>query len=87
MVSEFRHLKVKERQINKFNRLVQKEGNITWSSAPPGGSAALFPGQTVLAPSQEEAQTAQVLIPRQVVLFPRQLACDLDQSLLYRFSQ
>ena len=28
-VSEFRHLKVKQRQINKFNRLKEKEGNIT----------------------------------------------------------
>ena len=33
-VSEFRYLKVKERQINKFNRLLQrKEGNITWSAS------------------------------------------------------
>ena len=28
-VSEFRHSKVKQRQINKFNRLIEKEGNIT----------------------------------------------------------
>ena len=33
-VSEFRHSKVKQRQINKFNRLVEKkEGNITWSGS------------------------------------------------------
>ena len=31
-VSEFRHSKVKQRQINKFNRLMQKERNITWPS-------------------------------------------------------
>ena len=29
-VSEFRHSKVKQRQINKFNRLIEKEGIITW---------------------------------------------------------
>ena len=40
-VREFRYLKVRERQINKFNRLLQKEGNITWLSNPntyPGSS-------------------------------------------------
>ena len=41
-VSEFRHSKVKQRQINKFNKVMQKERNITWQgsqgvhcSAPP----------------------------------------------------
>ena len=29
-VREFRYLKVWERQIDKFDRLLQKEGNITW---------------------------------------------------------
>ena len=33
-VRESRYLKVRERQINKFNRLLQKEGNITWLSNP-----------------------------------------------------
>ena len=33
-VKESRHLKFRARQINKFNRLLQKEGNITWSSTP-----------------------------------------------------
>ena len=32
-VSELRLLKVKQIQINKFNRLLIKEGNITWSQA------------------------------------------------------
>ena len=31
---EFRYLKGRERQISKFNRLLQKEGKITWSSTP-----------------------------------------------------
>ena len=34
-VREFSYLKVRERQISKFNRLLQKEGNMTWSSIPP----------------------------------------------------
>ena len=33
-VRESRYLKVRVRQISKFNRLLQKEGNITWSSTP-----------------------------------------------------
>ena len=33
-VSEFGHSKAKQRQINRFNRLVErKEGNISWSSS------------------------------------------------------
>ena len=35
-VSELRFLKIKERQVNKFNRLLlKKQGNITWFSAVP----------------------------------------------------
>ena len=35
-VSELRFLKVKERQVSKFNRLLlKKQGNITWFSAVP----------------------------------------------------
>ena len=37
-VSEFRHFKVKQRQINKFNRLIEKKGYITWSGIPGGSS-------------------------------------------------
>ena len=33
-VRESRYLKVRTRQFNKFNRLLQKEGNITCSSTP-----------------------------------------------------
>ena len=45
-VRDFRYLNVRESQIGKFNRLLQKEGNITWSSIPPnppktGSSAGL----------------------------------------------
>ena len=46
-VSEFTHSKVKQRQINKFNKLMQKEGKITWQgsqgtqgSAPPRAARA-----------------------------------------------
>ena len=52
-VSEFRHLKVKERQINKFNRLVQKEGNITWSSAPPRRQYSTLPWANSASPQPE----------------------------------
>ena len=42
-VSELRFLKIRERQINKFNRLLlKKEGNITWFTTranPQAGSA------------------------------------------------
>ena len=35
-VSEHRFLKIKERQVNKFNRLMlKKQGNITWFSTVP----------------------------------------------------
>ena len=35
-VSELRFLKIKERQVNKFNRLmIKKQGNITWFSTVP----------------------------------------------------
>ena len=35
-VREFRYLKIRERQINKFNRLLQKQkGNITYAGNPP----------------------------------------------------
>ena len=41
-VSEFRYLKVIERQINKFGRLLQrKEGNITWSARTQVNNASL----------------------------------------------
>ena len=46
-VSEFRFLKIKERQVNKFNRLLlKKEGNITWftnRANPLAGSANAVP--------------------------------------------
>ena len=35
-VGEFRFLKIKERQVNKFNRLpLKKQGNITWYNTVP----------------------------------------------------
>ena len=41
-VSEYRHSKIKQRQINKLNRLIEKEGNITWS-ASQGSQASASP--------------------------------------------
>ena len=61
--------KIRERQISKLNRLLQKEGNITWSGIPPNspnpGSSAGLP---VFPPSQEEVHAGQVLNLRQVAL-------------------
>ena len=38
-VSELRFIKMKERKVNKFNKLIKKQGKITWSSAvPPVGN-------------------------------------------------
>ena len=38
-VSELRYIKIKERQVNKFNKLIKKQGNIIWFSAvPPAGN-------------------------------------------------
>ena len=42
-VSEFRHFKVKQRQINKCNRLIQKEENITWSGTPDAQAGSTLP--------------------------------------------
>ena len=40
-LSELRFLKIKERQVNKFNRLLlKKEGNITWLCSPHAGRQA-----------------------------------------------
>ena len=56
-VSELRFLKIKERQVNKFNRLLlKKEGNMTWFSAVPPGRQFLgrehwSPGRQHLIPS------------------------------------
>ena len=48
-VSEFRYLKVREKQIIKFKRLLQKrEGNITWSAntLPAVSASSLQVGNT-----------------------------------------
>ena len=38
-VIKFRHFKVRQKQINEFNRLIEKEGNITWSGTPGAQTA------------------------------------------------
>ena len=67
-VREFRYLKVRERQINKFNGLLQKEGNITWKRTPnpqPGSSAG--PGSTNpqlgMSAGSAQSQAGQSLSP------------------------
>ena len=50
-VSEFRYLKVRERQINKFNRLIhKKEGNETWSVPPRALVNSALPAVSVSSP-------------------------------------
>ena len=69
-VSKLRYLKVRERQINKFNRLLQKKkGIITWSvparspiNSTPLAVSASFPQQAVLLP-----KLSALVLPRQVV--------------------
>ena len=70
-VSDLRFLKVRERQINKFNRLVlKKEGYITWlvAASTPGNranpqlgsaSASTFPPQA--GSSQAESADSQAV--------------------------
>ena len=70
-VREFRYLKVRERKINKFNRLLQKrEGNITCT----GNLLTLFHGvaqvQAALIPSQGGAQAQAALNPPTQVRVP-----------------
>ena len=56
-VRESRYLKVRTRQISKFNRLLQKEGNITWLSTSnpiqPGNSTG--PSSTPSQPGRAGA--------------------------------
>ena len=59
-VSEFRHSKVKQRQINKFNSLLQKEGNITWSGNPIAQEGStLPPAARVNSPQADSTSTPQ----------------------------
>ena len=67
-VSELRFLKIKDRQINKFNRLLlRKEGNITWLTNRANPQAC----STSAAPLRQ-------VVPRQVA--PRQRALTARQS-------
>ena len=71
-VSEFRFLKIKERQVNKFNRLLLKnEGNITWFSTVPPCRQAV-PRQVALVPRQLAPLPHKQFILRQSVLTPRE---------------
>ena len=74
-LNEFRYLKVRERQINKSNRLLhKKEGNITWSvpASTPVNSTflQLVPDPqrlAVLLPKPSALPARQLVIPRQAV--------------------
>ena len=58
-VREFWYLKIMERQINKFNRLLQKqEGNITYAGNPPNP----HPGRSI--GSAQSPQSGQNLSPQ-----------------------
>ena len=82
-VSEFRHSKVKQRQINKFNIPMQKEGNITWQdsqnaqgSTPPRQLGLVHHRQSTLLPQQLGLAfpMQEAAVPRQLALLHRQLS-------------
>ena len=71
-VSEFRHSKVKQRQINKFNRLIIKDGNITCSGSQ-NAQASAAPWQPGLVHPRQVAPFAwqlELVLPRQVAASP-----------------
>ena len=74
-VSEFRHSKVVQRQIYKFNKLMQKEGNIIWPSLQ-GAQASTSPW-AARASSPEAGSTPPqqpgLVLPRQAGALSRQL--------------
>ena len=81
-VSEFRHSRVKQRQIDKFNRLIEKEGNITWSGSQ-GTQASTSPWAARVRSSQAVSTLPLQLglvLPRQVAALPGWLALLLRQS-------
>ena len=66
-IRELRFLKIKESQINKFNRLLlEKQGNITWFSTVPPHKQAI-PGQAIPIRQVVPGQTA---LSRQPALLP-----------------
>ena len=89
-VSEFRFFKIKERQINKFNRLLlKKEGNITWftnwANPPQAGSSwAESTGSQAAntSPPKEAVPRQRTLMPRQPVPLCRQSALSLKEIVL-----
>ena len=65
-VSELRFLKIKERHVNKFNRLLLKKlGHITWFSTVPPQE---IPGQRVLVPRWSVPLPPRQLVPGHRVL-------------------
>ena len=59
-VGELRFLKIKERQVNKFNRLLLKQqGNITWFSTVPPTLAGNPPQGDSAVPPQAECTDVQ----------------------------
>ena len=73
-VSELRHSKVKQRQINKFNKLIQKEGTITWqcSQGTQGSASSRKLGLV-------HHRKLALLIQQIGLAFPRQLTLQLMQ--------
>ena len=71
-VSELRFLKVRERQINKFNRLLlKKEGNITWLVPASTPVNRTNPQADNTNPQGASNVPLRQLVPRQTGLIPR----------------
>ena len=63
-VSELRFLKIKERQVNKFNRLLlTKQVNITWFSTVPTPTQAGSPPQAGRSWADSAVQAASASSP------------------------
>ena len=81
-VSELRFIKIKERQVNKFNKLIKRKGNIIWFNAVPSAGnplandysgATLMPRQPVLLPFLPQLghrHPKQMLIPQAISASP-----------------
>ena len=66
-VSEFRYLKVRERQINKYNSLLhKKEGNITWSVPTSTLVNSTLPAVSASSPQAGSIFPQAIIIASQV---------------------
>ena len=85
-VSELRFLKIKERQVNKFNRLLlTKQGNITWFSAVTPCKQAI-PGQRALVLRQPVPLPLKQVVPKQSALSPKEISLSIHMQVVPRQS-